>query len=301
MEAGSKRFACKSCGKCCNRSPEVELAEAASLADVFVLRLMFRLYWLPNQLKDSLAFGEQGSNASAVFYGRKRMLNAFSARTWRVKARRDGKPVEYSKYLVVSALALDTSPGVCSALSDTKCGIYDRRPLSCRTVPLHYSRAEAEAEADLDAFVATTGYRCDTGENAPVVLKDGRIVAHELNNARSKAIAASRADRPWAEAISRRLGAGPSSYPGLPTLREIEANAQLGATTASMRVAWQIAADVGLIPSEQCDRLVELQLIAIEQVLQYGGFPLDVRQTLLEMRAEYRHHLHARTPSSDIG
>jgi Fe-S-cluster containining protein len=253
-----------------------------------------------HQLKDFLALGERDRSAREAFYSRKRLLGEFAARTWLVKASHDGKPVEYTKHLCISALTLDTSPGACSALNGTRCGIYDRRPLSCRSVPFHYSRTERTAAADLDAFVATSGYRCSTSEDANVVIENGRIVAPEINAARAEAIDVARADRPWAEAITRRLRSG-SLYPGLPTLQEIEANAHFAAVTTSMRVAWQIAADVGLIAPDECRRLVQLQLRAIGQTLELGGFPPDVRETLLEMNAEYRHHMDASTRVLQIG
>lgn len=300
MEAAVKRFGCTACGRCCNRSPEVQLAEAAMLADVFVFRLMFRLYSLPNELKDGLSLGERNPSARERFYSSKRLLREFAARTWVVKASHDGKPVKYTKYLCISALTLDTRPGACSALSGTSCGMYDRRPLSCRSVPFHYSRTEATAAADLDQFVATSGYRCSTSEDANVVIEDGRIVAPEINAIRAQAIDVARADRPWAEAIARRLKSG-SSYPGLPTLQAIEANAHFAAMTTSMRVAWQIAADVGLIAPDECRRLVERQLEAIGRTLDLRGCPLDVRQTLLGMNVDYRHHLDARTRALQTG
>lgn len=298
MDGSVKRFACTGCGKCCNRAPEMELGEAAALADVFVFRLMFRLYWLPDRLQDFSALARAGPNASAIFYGRKRRLGEFAARKWSLKIRRDGKPVPYTKYLSLSALALDTSPGVCGALSDTQCGIYERRPLSCRSVPFHYSRAESEAGADLDTFVSTPGYRCDTSNNANVVLEDGRIVAPEIGAARAAAISIARADRPWTEAISRRLRTGSPSSPGLPTLQEIEDNAAFAATTVSMRLAWRIAADAGLITPVECDRLVEVQLEAIDQALELCSCSPDVRETLREMKVEYGRHLSPRGASA---
>lgn len=290
MEAEVQRFACTQCGKCCNRSPEVELSEAAALSDIFVFRLMFRLYWLPAQLSDFAPADERSAKSSAIFYEKKRLLSAFAARKYSGKIWRDGKRIACTKYLVISALALDTSPGACNALRDKRCGIYDRRPLSCRSVPLHYSRAEALAEADLKAFVATSGYRCDTGETAQIVLHSGRIVAPEITAARSEAMAAAERDRRWSEAIVRRMNA-PSAIHGLPSLEQVEASAPFAATTTSMRLAWQIAADAGLIAADECNRLIGLQLDAIDQELALSRCSQGARETLSEMRAEYRHRL----------
>ncbi|MFT2536318.1 hypothetical protein ACMWQD_28485, partial [Escherichia coli] len=85
----------------------------------------------------------------AAFFERKRLLRDFAARMQPVKAMRDGKRVDYTRYIVLSALADDVRAGQCSALADGKCIIHARRPLSCRSVPLHYSRTDAAASADL--------------------------------------------------------------------------------------------------------------------------------------------------------
>lgn len=283
--AGVRRFACTACGKCCNRSPEVELSEAAQLADVFVFRLMFRLYWLPRSVAD-VATGERP--ASETFYQKKRLLSAFAARKYPVKLRRDGRAVEYTKYLTLSALSLDTGTGGCAALSERRCGIYERRPLSCRSVPLHYSRPEALAANDLDAFTSTPGYECDTGEAAEVVIESGRIVDQATQRARAEALSIAERDRPWHEAIVRRMHAGTAA---LPTLEQIEANAQFGAMTTSMLIAWQIAADCGLIAPENCDASIAAQLKLIDRELAGSSYAQDARETLAEMQAEYRHEL----------
>lgn len=299
-EAAVQRFACTQCGKCCNRSPEVELSEAAALSDVFVFRLMFRLYWLPQQVSDYRRGGERLPNSSPIFFEKKRLLDAFAARKYSAKAIREGKRVDYTKYLVISALALDTIEAACSALSDNRCGIYDRRPLTCRSVPLHYSRVEALAAFDLEAFVGTSGYRCDTGDAAQIILKDGRIVDPEINAARSAAIALAARDRPWSEAIVRRMSGPVSSGHSLPSIAEIEASAGLGAMTVPMRQAWQIAADIELITPGECDRLVDLQLRTIRQELAYGSCSSDAIETLTQMEAEYFRHVNG-NPAIAIG
>ncbi len=272
------RFACTRCGACCDRSPEVELSEAAALADLFVFRLMFRLYRLPRM---------PAGGSGAAFYERKRLLAAFAARKYPVKARQDGKTVEQVNYLTISALTLDTGAGACAALSEGRCSIYERRPLACQSLPFHYSRPEASAESDLETFVATPGYACDTGAGAPVVLESGRIVAPRARQARGEALALAGRDRPWKEAILRRLKTD-SRSDGLPSRREIEANAPFGATTTSMRVAWQIAAEAGLIAAEQCRALIATQSALIDRELAAAKCAPGALEALIEMRAEYR-------------
>ena len=167
MNSAVLRFACTQCGKCCNRSPEVELSEAAALADVFVFMLMFRLYSLPRALSEPSKTAQAQAASSSLFYETKRLLAAHAAHSYPVKVRRGDKTVEQINYLMISALSLDTSPGACRALEANQCRIHARRPIGCRSVPLHYSRAEASAEADLQSFVATPGYGCDTSDEAP--------------------------------------------------------------------------------------------------------------------------------------
>jgi Fe-S-cluster containining protein len=268
------RFACTSCGACCNRSPEMLLSEAAALADMFVFRLMFRLYELPR------------AGAGEDYYETKRLLASFAARKYPAKRRQGGKNVDHVRYVTVSALTLDAGTGACSALTNGRCGIYARRPLACRTVPFHYSRPEASAERELEAFVATPGFGCDTGAGAPIVLEAGRIVDPEARRAREDAVALAGQDRRWAEAIVRRLGAGSTAY-ALPSLREIEADAPFGATTISMQIAWRIAAEAGLIGAATCRTLIAAQAALIDRALASAKCTPSARETLGDMRAEY--------------
>jgi Fe-S-cluster containining protein len=281
------RFACTSCGACCNRSPEMLLSEAAALADMFVFRLMFRLYDLPRTLAGSLASGDADAASGEEYYETKRLLASFAARKYPAKRRQGGKAIDYVRYLTISALTLDSGTGACTALGNGRCGVYARRPLACRSVPFHYSRPEASAERSLEAFVATPGFGCDTGAGAPIVLEAGRIVDPDARRARGDAVALSGQDRCWEEAILRRLKAGSGDY-ALPSLREIEADAPFGATTISMQIAWRIAAEAGLIGAAACAALIAAQSALIDRELASGRWAAGARETLGEMRAEYR-------------
>ncbi len=267
------------------------MSEAAALSDVFVFRTMFRLYSLPDQVSDFRRGGEGAPNSTPIFFEKKRLLNAFAARKYSAKAVRDDKRVAFTKYLVISALAVDTDEAACSALSDKKCSIYERRPLTCRSVPLHYSRAEALSGADLQKFVGTNGYQCDTSDAAPIILEGGRIVSPEINAARSASIGLAAHDRPWGEAIVRRMSDTVSSRRSLPNIEEIEASAAFGAMTVPMREAWQIAAEIGLMTSCEFDRLVDLQLRTIRLALARRSCSREAIETLRQMEVEYSGHV----------
>ena len=284
MEAAVRRFACTQCGKCCNRSPEVELSEAAALADVFVFRLMFRLHRWPSALRDWVGDGTPTSSGE-VFFQTKRMLGAHAARKSKTKVVHGTRAVEYDQYLFISALSLDANSGACSALHDGRCSIYERRPFTCRTVPLQYWRVDAALPRQFDAFVDTPGYACDTSESAPAVLNGGRIVDDELQRSRTDALAMSEQDSSWRQAILRRLKSGKD---GLPTLREIDASASFAAVTVSMRLAWEIGAEVGLLSAKECRTIAGMQTKLIDRELSSQRWSGDARQTLLEMQDEYR-------------
>jgi Fe-S-cluster containining protein len=286
MHGEVRRFACTQCGKCCNRSPEVELSEAAALADVFVFRLMFRIHERPRAFAGYVASGRSGS--AEAFHESKRLLNAFAARKGSTKRPHGGKTVEYDQYLMISALTVDTGSGTCSALNENRCSIYERRPLACRTAPLHYARAEASAGTCLEEFVRTPDYRCNTDENAPVVIEGSRIVDTVVRQARAEAAEVAARDKSWHNAIVGRMRQPRWNDAGLPTLVEVESSASFAATTTSMRIAWQIAAEAGLMGAEDVAQLMAAQAAAIDRELASVRCAPAARQTLLEMQAEYR-------------
>ena len=284
MNAGTRRFACTQCGACCNRAPELELGEAAALADVFVLRLMLRIYSLPRSLADYLTDLPR-DQATVEFYEAKRLLSQFSATSWPIKAQRGSAAIEYVQYLSLSVLPLDLGLGACPALDGTKCSIYERRPLSCRSVPLHYSRPAAAAAHDLDAFIATPGYRCETGPDAALVIADGAITDPPTLAARAAAFLRAEADQRWKSALVRAMKAGQH---GLPTPRQVEAQASRGALTASMLPAWRVAEVAGLLSRAEADQLLSRQCHLIERELQRAHLTSDAAATLHEMHRDYR-------------
>ena len=284
MNPVERRFACTQCGKCCDRSPELELGEAAALADQFVFRLLFRLYCWPRNVADYAHSGVPHEQANAEFFETKRLLGAFAAHSYSAKVRSGDKASEQLCFLTISALTLDSGNGACSALSDGRCRIYERRPLACRSVPLHYSRSEAFAEQELTAFLATPGYACASGPDAPLLLVQGKIADPAVVAARSAALKQAEAGRRWKVAIVKAMKAGD---PNLPGLREVEANAGRGAMTTSMRAGWQIACTAGLIATAELRKLIELQTATIERQLAQPALAAPARRTLTEMRSEY--------------
>jgi Fe-S-cluster containining protein len=288
LQPGRRHFRCTECGACCNRSPEVGLSEAAPLSDQFVFRLTFRLYRFAKNVSDRASLGPNYASKNA-FLEQRRHVELFASRKNSVKTKSSGRSVDCNQYLVTSALPLDIPPGICAALHDGRCGIYERRPLSCRTVPAHYSRAEALAERDFDEFTQRPGYRCDTDQSSEIILDDGRIVKRDIVDARARAVDLAISDQAWNAAILERMTSNTEEQASLPSLKEIQDNALYGAMTTSMRVAWQIARDSDLLDTTSYLKVLHNQLRLIEREIVMARASRDDLDTLAKMQVEYKH------------
>ena len=199
MQAGPQRFACTSCGLCCNRGPEMELSEATALAGTFVTSLLFKVHSLP--LSDRSKWSSQWWQNRESRIPLRPALDEAQRHLRQFAARRIDKTRDRQVFLDISAIVDDAGEGRCTALIDGLCSIYDARPLSCRTVPLHYSRAPSTLQAYLDRFSGTPGYRCDTTATAPVIVDGNKVLDRQIATARERAIVLARQDRRWKERL----------------------------------------------------------------------------------------------------
>ena len=259
MPSDVRRFACTACGRCCNRGPEMELGEAAGLAGTFILSLLFKVHSLPASERSDWA-GHWWRDRNSRIPLRPALDEA--ERHLRLSATRSvDKSRDRQMFLEISAIADDDGEGRCPALAGDLCSIHDIRPQTCRTVPLHYSRAPSTLEQCLDQFVATPGFKCDTTPSAPAILDGNRIVDSQLNADRAKAVALAKSDRAWKEQLIARMKDGPrAAAAGLPQLDAVFANSDNGyATMLPMIVAWRVAADAGFLSRTELEVLCRKQ------------------------------------------
>ena len=74
----------------------------------------------------------------------------------------------------------------CSMLRDDMlCGIYESRPLICKTVPMSDIPRGKFLERSLNDFVTTKGYECDTSQSSPMIVQDGKIKDQILRDSRA--------------------------------------------------------------------------------------------------------------------
>ena len=261
----TRRFACTACGQCCDHGPEMELGEATALADRLVTSVIFKAHSIPLDERSERAvewWREQGSRIPlrSAFAEKRRHLRSFSSR--RRSERKNGREV----YLTISAAVNDYGGSGCPALVSSRCSIYDRRPLTCRTVPMHYSRPPSVLRDYLDTFTATPGYECDT-TNSPVILQGNDIISPELRGYRDRAVALAKADRPWKEhMLSLMDNPDAARRSELPTYEAVLNNTDNGyATMLPMIVAWRVAENAGLIASDDLKSLCIKQLELLQR------------------------------------
>lgn len=241
----------------------MELSEATALAGTFITAMFFRVWSLPLHKSSKRAaewWKSQGSAlpAAEALEENRRHLRHFAARETidRAKGR--------SLHLTISALTIDREAGRCPALQGGLCGIYESRPLSCRTVPLHYAKPLSLLGSALDKFTRTPDYLCDVSPDAPIVLDAAGVTEASVQQARADALKAAEVDRCWKNEIVSLMDdayAAPSA--GLPTYGDVLKNSDAGfGSSVSMLVAWRIARGAGLMTQQTfrdvCERQIRL-------------------------------------------
>lgn len=287
LDDGVRRFACRACGLCCNRGPEMELNEATDLADVFVTRVLFKVHSLPLNAHSRRA-GHRSERlrsrlppAEALMEER-RQISQLAVRETIDKAK--GR----SLHLTISALTVDREKGRCPALLGTMCSIYAARPYACRTVPLHYSRPASVLAGYLDSFVHTPGYACDVSANAPIILEGRAVVAPSVEAARAEAMALAQSERGWKTALAARMDdPAAAARAGLPTFDAVVRHTDAGyATVAPMLVAWRVAKDLGVLTNARFKAVCQSQIALIKAELDRGPTP-EAASDLLGLLSEY--------------
>ncbi len=233
---------------------------------MFAWQLMFRCYVGPlhprarNRVDSSR---RRNGDGNAAFYAANRLLKRFAACSYDIMVQTGDMSEPRRVYLTISALALDLETGACTARSGNACGIYERRPLSCRSVPIHYSCSAPEAEIRFDAFVSTPDYACDTSSGAPSFLSDGEILCNAVLNARQAACAQAAADAKWKRAIVKAMKSGGHE---LPTLADVERNASIGVLVAPMASGWLIAREAGLLEPDSLTSVLSAQIRLLDRL-----------------------------------
>lgn len=230
----------------------MELGEAAALAGKFILSVMFKVHSLPLSERSAWAGPWWRNHKSRIplrpsLDEARRHLGQFAA------GRQVDRLRDRQVFLDISAIVNDDGQGRCPALAEGTCSIYDVRPLTCRTAPMHYSRPPSTLQSYLDHFTSTPDYRCDTTESAPPLLEGIRVVDPQIEADREKAVLQARKDRSWkARIVDMMEDDFQAASVELPTWATVMRNSDNGgATLLPMLVAWRVAVIDGSMSHEE--------------------------------------------------
>lgn len=176
-------FLCTACGKCCDSQPQVK--EMYSLLDVFVMEAS--LICQPTTVP--VAFRRRHTQADAAMG---QMVAKRAVELGGLKAQSMGGVFGYGTELVVtlSGHAMGyPHKRRCPALnSDNKCGIYDRRPATCRYIPGQHLVPGNQQHLAVGKFRDMhRNEACDWSSSAPTLVRDGVIIEPTMNEAFSVA------------------------------------------------------------------------------------------------------------------
>jgi len=270
----------------------MELSEATALASTFITRVIFKVHSLPLYEAGRRAALWRDAQKSELPTGQalaemREHMSRFSVRDETDKAK--GR----SLHLTISAVVVDLESGRCPALRGSLCGIYDARPLTCRTVPLHYSRPLSALAGHLDAFVAKPGHGCKVDETAPAVLRDQTVLDEAVRASRGGAFELQVVDAAWKlEIVAAMAEAETAAAAGLPTYEVVQRNSDRGVASAvSMLAAWRIARRLGLLSTQAFERVCDDQARLIAAALAgrcSQSISGDLHAMLLEYEVEGR-------------
>lgn len=260
------RFACTACGKCCTEPPEMTVLEATRLGDVFVASLVYRLTSIPKDDNEAaLASLKPHPHFSGVSA---RELVARLRETTAVRAA--GAVVSeagWDHHIALTARPWTYETQACTALAadGKRCSVHDRRPHTCRTVPIRYDVPEGllvrAFRGVVDAGRASSDpFECDVSAAAPMLLRDGVLVSDEYSAARAAGIEAALGERLLASRILES--------PFLPPLKEVYATLRRArVVSVSFHGALATAHEMGLLDDAAVDAFAAAQLSLIDREL----------------------------------
>jgi Fe-S-cluster containining protein len=202
-------FACTGCGKCCDAPPTFTIAEAMELYRDFVLTIRLAGPIINARLPAS-------SPAVAAHRILRTHLLAHGALSFQLDTE-DGQTFEATLQIYAGAIRAGNDDPCPMLRADNLCGIYERRPQRCRTVPFDYWLPEPVAVANGAERLAAAlrrDWKCDVSDTAPVVAAQGVFTPGEYGDTYRRALALMDRQEPAlglvAEAFQRELKDTPS-------------------------------------------------------------------------------------------
>jgi Fe-S-cluster containining protein len=257
-------FACTACGKCCTEPPEMTVLEATRLGDVFIPALVYRLTSLPKDDNEAAFASLSPHRHFKDMDGRELVARLRESSAVRSAGAVVSEP-GWEHHISLTARAWTYPIAWCPALDadHKRCTIHERRPATCRTVPIRYDVPEGLLVRAFRGMVdegkaSSEPFECDTSDAAPVLLKDGACVDPDYAAARAAGLEAAVKEK---ELAGRIL-----SSPLLPPVREVYGLLRRGQlVSVSFHGALASAHDLGLIDDEGLKAFCNAQVGLLER------------------------------------
>jgi len=183
------RFSCTACGACCNSPPSLYLNELLEQSAHFVLIPTFMFGYKVGPKDEHLR--RTLAQRTGVDPGKDPEAFEQSVRTFTAESVAYGAPfpgARNGEMLKISLKGLNAfTGGPCpKRAEDGRCQHYEGRPLICRAVPVHPFLTGPFRVQDLERFVRRgqpRGFKCDTSDEAPPLLENGKILDPDLRDA----------------------------------------------------------------------------------------------------------------------
>jgi Fe-S-cluster containining protein len=279
------RFACTACGKCCTEPPEMTILEAIGLGDVFVPAIVYRVTSIPKDDNEAALASLVPHRHFAGMDPREFVVRLRESSAVRAAGAVVGEP-GWDHHVSITARPWTYATAWCTALgADRKtCTIHERRPHTCRTVPIRYDVPEGllvrAFRGAVDAGrAAESAWECDVSDAAPVLLREGRVVDEAYASARGAGIEAAVAER----ALAGRI----LSSPLLPDLRKLFPELRKNRlVSVSFHGALAAAHDLALVDDAGVKSFCTAQLALLEREI--AGALARRRREDREITARFR-------------
>jgi hypothetical protein len=240
--------------------------EAIALGDVFVPSLVYKLARAPRE-GNEVGWRDVFVEPEFADMDKKEYVEAILGYVRRTGAHVATQP-GWDLYITVTARAwVYPRVGHCPALArDGKlCAIHERRPGTCKTVPVGYDVPDALVVPAFRGLVdkgkSARGWECDTSGAAPVLVRGGKVVDPAYAKDRAAGVEAAERERP----LTERLLASPM-LPALPDV--LRAMGQGSSLSASFFGAAVEAKNLGLIDEARLGAFCDAQIAQLERETQ---------------------------------
>lgn len=240
------------------------ILEAVKLGDVFIPSIIYRLTSLPRDDNEA-AFASLKPHPHFAGMDARELVAKLRESTAVRAAGAVITEAGWDHHVSITARAWMYASPWCPALAadHRACTIHEKRPSTCRTVPIRYDVPEGllvrAFRGVVDAGIASAQkFECDVSANAPVLIRDEKVVNPEYASARAAGIEGALAEK---DLVANMLRS-----PLLPPIRDVYKNLrQAKLLSVSFPGAVAIAHDLKMIDDDAAKKFCDAQLALLER------------------------------------